>query len=197
MKGIKSVCFVFENVESFSIDAKYFGVLTIGDFERRIERIASNYISDSTIAHKILFEIFPEGDGEYDSYGKQERKFWRIREWDDITHIELTYDDDTVEYICVDYDEGLFAGNIGAPNVNQTSMISELGNLYICIWAGHRVRGEFPSHEISSSEENEMKKDFYFRIDDEIASMTDEEKKAKISELENSMGPEEDGEQHG
>ena len=187
MKTIKSVEFVFENVESFSIDAKYFGVLDIGEFERRITRVASNCIGDSMIAHKVLMEIFAEADGKYDSYGEENMKFKRIMDWDDITHIEITYDDDTVESIAVEYDEGLNEGHLGASNVNQTSMLSYLGNLYICIWAGHRVRSEFPDHLINCPEENEMKKDLYFRIDDKIASMTDEEKKAHLLMLERQL----------
>ena len=187
MKSIKSVEFVFENVECFSIDAKYFGVMDIGDFERRIERVASNCIADHTIAHKILFEIFAEADGKYDSYGEDHMKFKRILDCDDITHIEITYDDDTTDSILVDYDEGMDAGALGANNINQTSMLSDLGNLYICIWPGHRVKAEFPPREINDVDLIEEKKDFYFRIDDEIAAMSEEERKEKMIELEQKL----------
>lgn len=188
MKSIKTVEFVFENIEYFSIDAKYFGELTIGEFDRCIRRVASNCIADSMIADKVLMEIFPEGDATYDPFEHGEgTKFKRITAWNDITHIELTYDDGTKEYICVNYDEGLNEGKLGAENINQTSMISDLGNLYICVWPGHRVKQEFPEHKINNAEENEVKKDLYFRIDDEIASMSDEGKKAKMAELEVSL----------
>ena len=191
MRGIKSVEFVFENVTSLTIDAKYFDDIEIGEFERHVCRVASNSVSSYTVAKKMLFSIFAEADGDFFCYGQNEgKKFERILAWDDITSIEITYDDGEVETIYTDYDEWLYEGQLGANNVNQTSMLSELGNLYICIWAGHRVKEVFPHHAICDVEENEFKKEMFFRIEDKIASMSDEEKKTHMEELEKKLGEE-------
>ena len=57
-------------------------------------------------------------------------------EWNDITHINVVYEDGEEEYIAINYDEGLNEGKLGAENILQTSKLSGLGNLYLVISTG-------------------------------------------------------------
>lgn len=153
MNRVKKVEFIFENCESFEIESKYFGGFQVSDITTSVFRIACNSISKMTTAHTIAFEIFSEGNDQYNPFGNSEntRKFDRIEAWRDITSIVLFYDDGTHESYYVDYDEEV-EGALGAENLNQHTYLSALGNLYIVIAKGKDVFDFFDKEEIESEE---------------------------------------------
>lgn len=126
MKHVKSIGFVFENCEYFTMNAKYFGTLDLTDFDTHIERIACNAIAKMNCVGTVAMEIFPEGDGEFPSFGDSITKFKRLKMFDDITSIIIIYDDGTEEEYYVNY-EG------EATNKYQKTYLSKFGLLYIVI----------------------------------------------------------------
>ena len=138
MKNVKYIELVFENCEEVRIDEKYIGYMAITDFGEEIVRVAINSICKIRAADEVALEIFSEANGPFISYGKDQgiTIFDRITEWNDITHINVVYEDGEEEYIAINYDEGLNEGKLGAENILQTSKLSDLGNLYLVISTG-------------------------------------------------------------
>ena len=135
MKDVKSIEFIFENCECFSIDAKYFGELYLTDFRTSIHRVSSNAILKMNLVDTVVMEIFSEGNGKYNPLGDEDEVnnfFDRLQTYDDITSISVTYDDDTVEEYYVDYKEAV-EDQLGSPNIYQHTYMNNSGDLYIVI----------------------------------------------------------------
>ena len=155
MKHLASVEFIFENVESMEFDAKYFGSFHIDRIGRAVKRFACNAILDYTMAKEVAIEIFSEANDTYAPFGDESEsttKFERIMEWDDITRIVLKYEDGSYDELFVDYDEGEDECKLGAENINQKSMLSDLGNLYIVIAHAQCIEDWFDDKEINSED---------------------------------------------
>ena len=158
MKHLKSVEFVFENTEFFEIDEKYFGTFHISKLERCINRIACNAISEATRTDEVVLEIYVEGDDTYFPFGDKEMKttkFDRLSKYNDITLITLKYEDGSTDELYPIYDDGDDDDNanlVGAPNKNQHSKFSELGNLYITIGNNLDIDKVFKNDEINDDE---------------------------------------------
>ena len=153
MKNIEKVEFVFENCESFEIDAKYFGQFHVENIYSAINRIACNSIAKMQIANTIAFEIFSEGNIPYSPFGGQEQqnKFDRISAFSDITSIVLIYEDGSTEQYYVNYDDGGNYG-LGVENKNQKSYISTANNLYLIIQKDTDIFQFFNKEEIDDKE---------------------------------------------
>ena len=155
MKHITSVEFCFENVEVMSFDAKYIGRCDIEGVSEAVHRIACNSIAHFVTADRVAVEIFSEANDTYYPMGdtnSETTKFERILAWDDIVVITLKYDDGSEEEFYVDYDEGAFEGDLGAENINQHVMLSDLGNLYIVIGKDMALYDRFDADTINSED---------------------------------------------
>lgn len=152
MKEVTEIEFVFENVEFFSIDAKYIGTFLLDGITESIRRDACNSISRYKIVKKVCIEIFKEGDGEYSWLGGVEKKFDRLRRYNDIVSVVVHYSDHTEEGFYVDYSDAH-----DETNDYQTTRISNQGNLYIVINAKETIDDVFPG-EIDDPEYAEMRK---------------------------------------
>lgn len=131
---IRSIEFVFENCEFIEFDEKYIGRFSLKNITRSIRRFAINTIEDFMDVGDVTIEIFSEGNEKYSCYGSDPAmKFERILQYDDITSIIVHYSDGSEEEFFVNYDEGEHEGELGAPNIFQSTMLSSLGNLYIVI----------------------------------------------------------------
>ena len=141
---INSIEFVFENCEFIEFDEKYIGRFSLDHITRSVRRIASNAIKDLTTANDVAIEIFSEGNEEYSCYGSTPAmKFERILRHNDITSIVVHYSDGFYEEFFVNYDEGEHDGKLGAPNIFQSTTLSNLGNLYIVISSDFSVTEMF------------------------------------------------------
>ena len=152
MKDIKSIEFVFENCEVFSIDACFFSDFSIENTEVRVNRIACNSISRYTVANTIAFCLFKEANRTYHIFDIEDEKttyFDRLKVGD-ITCINLTYEDDETESFYIDYKEENDA--LGAPNLNQKVYESDLGDLYIVISEKNNIEDVFDMNEINDKE---------------------------------------------
>lgn len=157
MDSVKSIGFGFENCEYFNIDAKYFGTLELTDFRIDIQRVACNAILKMNCVDTVIMEIFSEGDNKYSSYGEDMTKFKRLNMYNDITSITVAYDNNSEEEYYVNYKDEV-EGQLGSPNVYQTTYMSKLGNIYIVISKDKGVFDCFNEEEINDKESIEFSK---------------------------------------
>ena len=152
MKDVKMIEFVFENCECFEVEAKYLGGVQFEDIRKSIARLASNAINKFETAYSVVLEIFSEGNVEYHPFHNENMEkttmFDRLQ-CNDITQFIIHYDDDTNETYFVDYDEG-DDNRLGAPNLNQKTYLSKIGNLYIVIEKDKQICDFFDKDEIDN-----------------------------------------------
>lgn len=190
---VKEVGFHFENCEYFRVKRKYIGDILVGGIEYQIERLGNNCIRKNWSAKKIAVEIFQEGNEEYDPYwdlteeekedgwggdGKIQSWFDRFVRFRDITSIIITYQDGHSEQYYTDYREEQ-EGVLGSDNLNQKSLITELGNLYLVIEEGKEIDDIFDMEVINNPVDLELKKDMYFRIEEKCDKERKKRKKKK------------------
>ena len=164
MNKVKYIKLVFENCEEVRIDERYIGYMAITDFREEIARVAMNAICKFRTADEVAIEIFSEANKPFVSFGHDTGKtiFERIMAWNDITHINIVYEDGDEEYIGVNYDEGLDEGKLGAQNILQTSELSSLGNLYLVISTdGADIDKLFDPEEINDAKDMESRKHLF------------------------------------
>lgn len=97
MEVVKKIKLIFENCEVIDI-TKAVGDFSIEGISKGIHRVASNCVGSFITADFVKFQIY--GDGEFKNISFSDRPpFDRILTYNDITGIELTYNDDTIETI--------------------------------------------------------------------------------------------------
>lgn len=102
MKHIKKIELVFENCECMDVTNSV-GDFYIGDIYKEVRRIASNATATINTANLIYFQIYGNGEIKsclFDSISSIDR----LLTYNDITSIELTYADDTIESFYPNYD---------------------------------------------------------------------------------------------
>lgn len=163
MKSVKTVEIVLENCEEIRLPIYVFGEFSFESFKESISRIANNAICKTVTANEIAIEIFSEANNF-----KEASILWdkcniieRLYKYNDITQFNFIYEDGTEECILVDYYSSTDA--LGAPNINQTSFLSDLGNLYIVISKNKTVHEVF-GKEINDSDLLNFKKRMYGTI---------------------------------
>lgn len=131
MKEVKSIALVLENCEVITIAREHIGKFHCKDITSTIARIACNSISKKQYCGEFYLEMHKNADGHYSSFGEEsdETVFKRLA-YDDITRIKIIYEDDTVEYYIMPWED---ADITGCNNEYQTSYVSKCGNMYICI----------------------------------------------------------------
>lgn len=151
MKHIKSIELIFENLDSFNIDQKYIGDFFLGECETQIKRNAVNTISRMEFANIVFFEIFKNGNEQYNEFdsGDLIYNFDRILEYNDISSILIEYDDDTSESFFVDYSPE--NDEFGMPNIKQFSVVSDFGHLYCLIADKEKYKNELEELGINSA----------------------------------------------
>lgn len=148
MRSIKSIQFVFENCESFSIDVRYFGSFELSDFYTTINRFGCNCIAKINYVDTVVLEIFSEGNKKYAPFGFSDdvtTYFDRLRAYNDITRIEIVYSDNTSEEFYVDYEGDQF-------NKYQKSYTNKFGDLYIVISKDKDIFDFFDEDEINDKD---------------------------------------------
>lgn len=115
MKTVTQIDITFENCDYTIISAEYISDMYMSDFESKIIHDGINILK-KTYAKKIYLQFPFEGNVPI-LYGGL-LFFDRVREWNDITSIEVYYDDNTSEVYFVDWDE-----NGLGENKNQMSQI--------------------------------------------------------------------------
>lgn len=159
MIDVKSIDIVLENCEVYTFLKEDIGYFELSDIREEIFRCASNAISKHKTAHCVNIELFNNHRLQPITFNENEKTdvFKRIFEGNDITQIHIRYEDKTKEFYLVDYNELNEA--LGAPNKNQKSYISDLGNLYIVISAKEQLEDVFNKEEINDKEVVEYHKE--------------------------------------
>lgn len=154
MKLIEKIDITFENCESITLPQKVLGECYLGDIKTEIYRVASNVISKVTYANEVALEIFfPEAEelgNKSPLFDKNDTIFDRLMRHNDITHITLTYDDNSIEEYCVNYIAENC--NLGAQNLNQSTIVSQCGNIYIVISEIKDIKDYFNLETINDKE---------------------------------------------
>ena len=159
MLDIKEIELVFENCESMTVPRNVIGQFDVEDVCTHIHRVAANAISKYQVANKIAIEIFSEFDSEYFPFDVHDEdwkdsRFHRIVTCNDITSIEVVYQDDTRDIFYADFD-GEY------DNANQKSMISSLGNLYIVIGKDMSMSNIFSDEYVEDKEAVQLRKNLF------------------------------------
>jgi len=179
-KELKELVITFENCEDIVIPRNAIGEFSIDGIHTIVKRIASNSISEYTVADEIIMEIFKEGNQKYRPFGglEENETLTRLSEYKDITSITVKFTDQTEEIFWVCYDEGDKEGVLGAENINEDIYTSELGNIYIVI--SNKVKKVidcFDLEHINNKDAIDFEKDMYgIGVEEsEIVSLSDNE----------------------
>lgn len=158
MNNVKSIDIVFENCEAYTFPKEDIGYFEISDIREAIFRCACNAISKYKTAYCVNIEIFDTNRLQEDCIDSNvvADVFARIANHNDITQIHIHYEDGTEEQYLVDYNELNEA--LGAPNKNQKSYISDLGNLYIVISEKEKLEDVFNKEEINNMKKKQKEK---------------------------------------
>ena len=144
MKDIKKIELVFENCDYVEIQP---------------EDIACNSISKYKVIDDMVIILTRNANKQYKPFGfikNKEYIFDRITEWDDITSIDITYKDDTIDHITVTW-----TGNSDYNNDSQHSLLTPQGNLIIVI--GNSVEDYLHKKDLTVEDiDNNCK--FYIKI---------------------------------
>ena len=97
MKDVKKVDIILENTDYFSVPADKLLEFSIEDIKEKITRIGCNMIGKIRSSEKIIMLI--DRTANYVSEISKEKYFERIKEYNDITSIEVFYSDGTSEVI--------------------------------------------------------------------------------------------------
>lgn len=132
MKEIKSIELVLENCEVIEIGRENIGIFFVLDIKRSISRKAVNSISDSTTMEELFMQISSNANNiksYITTWSENKKPFERLMCHEDITAIDINYQDNTNEYISVKW-----GGNSDYTNIYQTSAMNQYtGDLYIVI----------------------------------------------------------------
>lgn len=163
---VKEIEIGFENCEVMTFNKNIIGALYIDDIQTSIRRVACNAIEKFQIAKTFAIELFDEGNEDYYPLDVQEddwktKKFARIMQYDDITTVDVIYEDDSRESFYVDYDAGKDEDSLGAPNMNQKTYLSELKNLYLVISATKNLDDYFDKAKINDADNISFIKEMY------------------------------------
>lgn len=131
--NVDSVKIYFENCDALEFDAGDIGRFELNGIHTEYDGL-SRSILKTVYAYTFYLEVFARGNSVYKQFDTEPiQKFDRIRQFDDITGVEIVYRDEAPEYFEIVYYEGEKNGLIVGPNMNQSSKVSGLGNLYIVI----------------------------------------------------------------
>lgn len=152
MREVKNIRIGFENCEVMDFDVKEAASLLLDNITAMVQRFAINSVGEMTQCSEFFVELIPAANREHSPFGMDDKttNFQRIREYDDITSVELFYDDGTSVEVYVPWEDATTGGEI---NKLQSSYLSENGALYIYISKdGKNVRDLIDLEEINDPE---------------------------------------------
>lgn len=133
MKEVVSIDIILENCEVIRVNREHIGYFCMSDVKKSIVRIGVNSISDFLQCDELYIEICSKVNHP-DSYVSTRQDndilpFDRILRYNDITSLDINYEDGSSECISVKWDEDSFYSNS-----YQTSKMNEFtGDLYIVV----------------------------------------------------------------
>ena len=146
MNSVKKIELVLENCEVIDV-TNATGDFFIDDVHIEVSRIASNCIAKLLKTKEFFIQLYKFGEFKFIGFGDTD-PITRLKDYKDITSIELTYDDGLVESYYVDYDEGENEGALGADNINQKTYETE-NSLFILVSA-NKTFDDFNIEEVDA-----------------------------------------------
>lgn len=132
-KILKSIDFVFENLEEFHVEQKDIRLFSMHGIKEWFYAYEDGTINRYKVAEALHIIVSASGDG-YTNYamdfGKDENAFTRMTRIKDLVALELHYDDDERELIYVEYEDN--DADCG-PNIFEIADINHDGELIIAV----------------------------------------------------------------
>lgn len=127
-KQVEKIEIIFKNCESLIIPIERIGHFVIDDIHEYRTRTSVSSVHKRNVANTVFIEIFNR---------KRTKKLYRINEHKDITQIWITLDDLSEKGYFVNYREPEGHENaLGAPNINQTTYITDKSDILLTIANG-------------------------------------------------------------
>lgn len=125
---LKSIRFIFENCETFEIDAAHIGEFYLDGIHHHFRRISPEVVMRVDEADDFAIEIFKEANEPYKRFCDEDTmyKFDRILHYDDVTSIEVIFEEEKTTYN-LKWDNPYQEEN----PVYQLSYLSYCGHLYL------------------------------------------------------------------
>lgn len=136
MQEVKAITLVLKNCECISFQRSQIGVFWCDEIHSCVSRIAMNSISKHLYCKELFVELNKSADQPYETFDQMSERtaFQRLLEFQDITHIEIEYDDGTKEYIAVPWDE-----RDDYTNLYQSCTKSKSGHLYVLVCPDKKI----------------------------------------------------------
>ncbi|MCM1224859.1 MAG: hypothetical protein NC548_61465 [Lachnospiraceae bacterium] len=130
MREVKSVELVLENCESIKFLPDQIGIFCCDKITSYVARVACNSISKQLICEWMCIELYNSANQKYNSLGQEseDRALDRLGKFNDITAVEVTYEDGGVDYILVPWNE-----ENDYSNKYQTSYVADDNSLRILV----------------------------------------------------------------
>lgn len=130
MQEVKSVELVLENCESIKFSPDQIGAFGCTEIVAQVARVACNSISKYLSCKEMYMELYSAANQKYDSFGRESehKAFERLCQYDDITGVEVVYEDGSKDYILVPWNE-----ESEYSNKYQTSYIASDNSLRILV----------------------------------------------------------------
>lgn len=130
MKEVKYIEIILENCDEIRVNRENLGWFDMIGLNKEIHRITSNTIVETKSVSGILIHLLKNFEYE-DICGNKQSAFKRIKDFHDITAIDVYFDDGSHDYYFVPYDDEE-DDVLGTPNLNQKE-VEKNGQLYIFI----------------------------------------------------------------
>jgi len=131
MKEIKSIQIVFENCEAFTVPVEHLKIFGMDNIKNSLFFCNSESIYRTTTAQHTRIMIHPYANvisNMSPGFSDSKFPFERINRYNDITHVNIQYTDQTSEYIAVRWE-----GESNQFNSYQKVDFDSKGNCYIVI----------------------------------------------------------------
>lgn len=163
---LKYITFVFENLDTITIDGRYVGAFLVDDIHTKIQRIACNSIEKISTANTFVIEIHKDANVNRYRFNQVNLEDFKELTFDrftvrDITSIEFELEKvnyESNEYPCVEYhsyyvywdDNGEYC------NMAQNNYLSQDKSIYIVIAKDKSLKDFFDLQTIDSCEKMEL-----------------------------------------
>lgn len=150
---IKQLKLIFENCETITIDRKYIGALDIDNIKKSISRNACNSISSNLSCDSFVISInrkLPIEKLSSWTIGdvlEERNPLIRIQQYNDITGIEVIYENDTSEYIFIQW-----GGDSDYSNEYQKVYVNDFEDVFIVIDKDNDLDYYFDMEEINNKD---------------------------------------------
>ncbi|MNW58656.1 hypothetical protein D3C74_365350 [compost metagenome] len=143
MKNIKYIDIVLENCEVIRVKKEHIYCLSLSNITRSIHHSSLNNTLEFIEAKGTFIKLLLQGNYmdaflDPENWKPDYLPFSRLQEHHDITHVDVIYEDDSNEYISVNW-----GGDSDYSNSNQKTVLDMGGNLLIGIGEEDEVKEFF------------------------------------------------------